>query len=208
LAQRWDAIKWIASGAPIFLRIEHEPPQLFEDWCCYRYSVLECPYFSRLEVGNLYVWSVKMNIDLTDREMQLLIDCIGTNIETVKRRHVADAMVAELLTELADLDMDLREALHRQDDGWSDPEDPDLLMDPVEFAAKHDIDPIAVAICDAEINAETATSRAQDRRTKKFSPLGSPKGSKGDKPAPKERSEVQKHDVFDCEWNPSDPRNW
>ena len=44
-----------------------------------------------------------MNIDLTDREIQLLIDCIGTNIETVKRRHdEADPFIAELLTELAD----------------------------------------------------------------------------------------------------------
>ena len=64
----------------------------------------------------------------------------------------------------ADLDMDLREALHRQDDEWSNPEDPDLHMDPVDFAAKHDADPSQIVICDAEINAETATSRAAGRR--------------------------------------------
>ena len=58
-------------------------------------------------------------MDLTDREMQLLIDCIGTNIETVRRRHdPLDTMVAELLTELAELDMDLREAFNRRNDGW------------------------------------------------------------------------------------------
>jgi len=172
-----------------------------------------------------------MNIDLTDREMQLLIDCIGTNIETVKRRHdEADPFIAELLTELADLDMDLREALHRKDDGWGDPDDPDLLMDPVDFAAKHDTD---LVICDAGINAginhdregevfvvaeddfiqrgmnareqAKANSRAAERRALKFSPPG-PLGAKGDKPAPqpKDRTETQKVDL----WDDSDPRNW
>ena len=137
--------------------------------------------------------------------------CIGTNIETIKRRHdPAEPMTAELIEELFELETDLREALNRQDDGWSDPDDPDLLMDPVEFAAKHDIEPDQIVICDAEINAETATSRAADRRALKFVPPGSLKGAKGDRPAPKpkERSEVQKHDVFDDTWNPDDPRNW
>ena len=158
-----------------------------------------------------------MNIDLTDREMQLLIDCIGTNIETVKRRHdEADPFIAELLTELADLDMDLREALHRKDDGWGDPEDPDLHMDPVDFAAKHDTD---LVICDAEINAginregevfvvaeddfiqrgmdareqAKANSRAAERRALNFA--GRDDG---------ERSETQKVDL----WDDRDPRNW
>ena len=138
-----------------------------------------------------------MKIDLTDREMQLLIDCIGTNIETVRRRHdPSDCMIAELLTELADLDMDLREALHRQDDGWSDP---DLLMDPVDFAAKHDTDPISIAICDAEINAETASSRAAGRRALNFREAS-------DEEAPDEdnRSEVENVDI----WDPNDPTNW
>jgi hypothetical protein len=146
-----------------------------------------------------------MNIDLTDREIELLMGCIGTNIETIKRRHdPTEPMTAELIDELFELETDLREALHRQDDGWSDPDDPDLLMDPVEFAAKHDIEPDQIVICDAEINAETATSRAADRRALKFSPLGS--GAKGNKPAPlpKDRSEMQDVDV----WDPNDPRNW
>ena len=138
-----------------------------------------------------------MKIDLTDREIELLMGCIGTNIETIKQRHTVEGVVAELIEELFELETDLREALHRQDDGWGDPDDPDLLMDPVEFAAKHDIEPGQIVICDAEINAETATSRAAERRTLKFA---------GRDDA--ERSEVQKHDVFDGTWNPNDPRNW
>ena len=132
--------------------------------------------------------------------------CIGTNIETIKRRHnAADPMVAELIEELFELETDMREALHRKDDGWGDPDDADLLMDPVEFAAKHDTDPISIAVCDAEINAETATSRAADRRALKFVPPG-PLGAKGEKPAPQptDRSEMQDVDV----WDANDPRNW
>jgi len=137
-----------------------------------------------------------MNIDLTDREIELMMGALGTNIETIKRRHdPTDAMIADLINELSELETDLREALHRQDDGWG---------------------------IDAEINAETqmfnagvdareqvkATSRAVERRTLKFVPPG--QGTKGDRPAPKpkERSEAQKHDVFEDGWNPDDPRNW
>ncbi len=163
-----------------------------------------------------------MNIDLTDREMQLLIDCIGTNIETVRRRHdPPNSMVSELLTELADLDMDLREALHRQDDEWSNPEDPDLHMDPVDFAAKHDIKADQIVICDAEINAginregevfvvaeddfirqgmdareqAKANSRAAGRRALNFA-------GRNDS----EKSEMQKHDVWEKPSN--DPVDW
>ena len=60
-----------------------------------------------------------MKIDMTDREIELLMGCVGTNIETVKRRHdPADPMIAELIEELFELETDLREALHRQGDGW------------------------------------------------------------------------------------------
>ena len=145
-----------------------------------------------------------MNIDLTDREIELLMDCLGTNSETIKQRHTVEGAVAELIEELFELETDLREALHRKDDGWGDPEDPDLHMDPVEFAAKHDTD---LVICDAEINAETqmfnagvkarekmkATSRAADRRALKFA------GRDDD-----DRSETQQVDV----WDANDPKNW
>ena len=147
-----------------------------------------------------------MNFNLTDREIELLMGCIGANIETIKRRHdPTDPMVAELIEELFELETDMREALHRKGDGWGDPEDPDLFMDPVDFAAKHDTDPISIVICDAEINAETATSRAADRRALKFVPPG-PLGAKGDRPAPQptDRSEMQDVDV----WDANDPKNW
>ena len=149
-----------------------------------------------------------MNIDLTDREIELLMGCIGTNIETIKRRHnAADPMVAELIEELFELETDMREALHRKDDGWGASDDADLLMDPVEFAAKHDTDPISISVCDAEINAETATSRAAERRALKFVPPG-PLGAKASRPAPKsrERSEAQDHDVWAKPSN--DPADW
>ena len=147
-----------------------------------------------------------MKIDLTDREIELLMMCVGTNIETIKQRHTVEGAVAELIEELFELETDLREALHRQDDGWGDPDDPDLLMDPVEFAAKHDIEPDQIVICDAEINAETATSRAAERRALKFSPPG--RGAKGDRPAPQptDRSEMQDVDVWDKPAN--DPVDW
>ena len=160
-----------------------------------------------------------MNIDLTDREIELLMGCIGTNIETIRRRHdPADPMVAELIEELFELETDLREALHRKGDGWGDPDDTDLLMDPVDFAAKHDTD---LVICDAEINAginregevfvvaeddfiqrgmdareqakAKANSRAAERRALNFA--GRDDG---------ERSETQKVDV----WDANDPKNW
>ena len=139
-----------------------------------------------------------LTVKLTAREIDLIRQCISTNIETVKRRHdPTDPMISELIQELGELSDDLLEQRFR-------PEDPDLFMDPVEFAAKHDIEPDQVVICDAEINAETATSRAADRHALKFSPLGS--SMKGDRsvPLPKERSEMQDVEV----WNDNDPKNW
>jgi hypothetical protein len=125
-----------------------------------------------------------MNIDLTEREIELLMGALGTNIETIKRRHnPADPMIADLITELFELETDFREALNRQDDGWN-------------------------VAADAEINAETemfnagvearekmkATSRAAGRRALKLSAPG----------APKDRTEMQGVDV----WDPNDPKNW
>jgi len=126
-----------------------------------------------------------VNIDLTDREIELLMGCIGTNIETIKRRHnPTDPMIAELIEELFELETDLREALHRQDDGWGDPDDPGLV------------------ICDAEtrmFNAGVearermkATSRAAERRALNFV------GQSDDD------TEAQGVDG----WNPDDPKNW
>ena len=77
---------------------------------------------------------------------------------------------------------------------WSDPEDPDLFMDPVDFAVKHDLEPAPIVICDAEINAETATSRAADRRNFNMKV----------RTRDRKLSKTQTHDV----WDANDPRNW
>ena len=122
-------------------------------------------------------------MDLTDREIELLMAALGTHIGTLEKHpNARTPLLAELITELFELETDLREAVNRQDDGWNDPDDPDLLMDPVDFAAKHD----------------KATSRAAERRAVNFRV----------RRANDDRSEAQKHDVFDHEWNPNDPKNW
>jgi hypothetical protein len=167
-----------------------------------------------------------MKIDLTNREIELLMGALGTNIETIKRRHnPADPMIAELISELFDLETDFREALHRQDDEWSNPEDPDLHMDPVDFAAKHDTEADQIVICDAEINAginregevfvvaeddfiqrgmsareqAKANSRAAERRALNFS--GATR-----RPPDDEKSEMQSVDMWKKPTN--DPADW
>jgi hypothetical protein len=158
-----------------------------------------------------------MKIDLTDREIELMMMCLGTNIETIKQRHTVEGAVAELIEELFELETDLREALHRQDDGWGDPDDPDLLMDPVDFAAKHDTGVnhdrhiAETQMFNAGVEAREkmkATSRAAGRRALKFVAPGSVEGMKGNRaaPKPKERSEVQDHDVWSKP--PNDPVDW
>ena len=129
-----------------------------------------------------------MKIDLTDREIELLMGCIGTNIETIKRRHdPTDPMVAELIEELFELETDMREALHRQDDGWGDPDDPGLVICDAE-----------TRMFDAGVEAREkmkASSRAAERRALNFSAR-----EDGD------RSEVQDHDVWIKP--PNDPVDW
>ena len=103
-----------------------------------------------------------MKIDLTDREIELLMGCIGTNIETIRRRHdPTDPMVAELIEELFELETDLREALHRKGDGWGDPDDPGLVICDAE-----------TRMFDAGVEAREkmkASSRAAERRALNFS---------------------------------------
>jgi hypothetical protein len=48
-------------------------------------------------------------VKLTDREIDLVLECIGTNIETVKRRHPVTGSTADLIQELVEMDMDIRE---------------------------------------------------------------------------------------------------
>ena len=120
---------------------------------------------------------------LTEREVDLVLQCIFSQIETVKRRHPMTGSTADLIQELAEMDMDIREQAFRGSDGFGgsdDAEHPDLLMDPVEFAVKHDAE-------------KKATSRAQDRRT-----------FNTQRHRDSRRSETQTHDV----WDDCDPRNW
>ena len=62
-----------------------------------------------------------LTINLTEREIDLLHECISTNMETVKRRHDVTGSTAYLRQELGELSDDLLEQLHRHDDGWGVP---------------------------------------------------------------------------------------
>ena len=143
------------------------------------------------------------NIKLTEREIDLLHQCISTNTQTVKRRHnPRDPMIAELLAELGELSDDLLEQFHRHDDEeWSDPEDPDLFMDPIEFAEKHDptenhtFTATEQSFIQAGINGREKvkeSSRAAERRNFNL------------KVKDKRLSKTQTHDV----WDANDPKNW
>jgi len=131
-----------------------------------------------------------MKIDLTDREMQLLIDCVGTNIETVKRRHdPTDPMIGELITELAELDMDLREALHRQDD-----------FGLVAVDAEHDREGEVFMVAEDDF-----IQRGMDAREKaKANSRAATRRSLNLKDKDRKLSAQQRHDV----WDANDPRNW
>ena len=51
-----------------------------------------------------------VNITMTEEEVQLLLLCIDTNRETIKRRDDASSgMNQDLLQQLAEMDMDIRE---------------------------------------------------------------------------------------------------
>jgi len=121
-----------------------------------------------------------LTIKLTEREIDLLHECISTNMETVKRRHDVDGgMAADLLQELGELSDDPLEQLHRRDDDWEGrtfvlAED-DMIqrgMDAREQAKMH--------------------SRAASRRNFNL------------KVKDKRLSKTQTHDV----WDANDPRNW
>ena len=120
-----------------------------------------------------------LTIKLTEREIDLLHECISTNMETVKRRHDVTGSTADLLQELGELSDDLLEQLHRRDDDWEGrtfvlAED-DMIqrgMDAREQAKMH--------------------SRAASRRNFNL------------KVKDKRLSKTQTHDV----WDANDPRNW
>ena len=161
-----------------------------------------------------------LTIKLTAREVDLIHQCISTNIETVKRRHdPADPMIADLIAELGELSDDLLEQRFR-------PEDPDLFMDPVDFAAKHDTEPTEIVEREWQLSAEAqmiqagidarenmkASSRATERRAAKFVPAGSVGSTKADREnfnlngPDRKLSKSQTHDVWEKPSN--DPADW
>ena len=131
-----------------------------------------------------------MNIDLTETEVIHIMDSLRVRINDLRGEagRCGFEESADLADELEELEHDLFEASARPGD-WTDP--------------------ISIAVCDAEINAETqmfnagvearekmkATSRAAERRALNF-------GSAEDT----DRSEVQEHDVWEKPTN--DPADW
>ena len=120
-----------------------------------------------------------LTIKLTEREIDLLHQCISTNMETVKRRHDVTGSTADLLQELGELSDDLLEQLHRRDDSWEGKTftiaEDDMIqrgMDACEQAKMH--------------------SRAADRRNFNMKRRDS------------RLSKTQTHDV----WDANDPKNW
>lgn len=120
-----------------------------------------------------------LTIKLTERELDLIHECISTNMETVKRRHDVTGSTADLLQELGELSDDLLEQLHRRDDDWegrtfviAEDEMIQRGMDAREQAKMH--------------------SRAAIRRNFNL------------KVKDKRLSKTQTHDV----WDANDPRNW
>ena len=118
-------------------------------------------------------------LNLTQRQIDLVLECIGTNIETVKRRHPMTGMAADLVQELAEMDMDIREEAFR-DERWDDAE-------PTEIAETQMFN----AGVEARENAK-ASSRAAIRRNFNL------------KPKNKKLSKTQTHDI----WDANDPKNW
>ena len=120
-----------------------------------------------------------LTIKITERELDLIHQCISTNMETVKRRHDVTGSTADLLQELGELSDDLLEQLHRRNDDWEGrtfvlAED-DMIqrgMDAREQAKMH--------------------SRAASRRNFNL------------KVKDKRLSKTQTHDV----WDANDPKNW
>jgi len=98
-------------------------------------------------------------VELTDRELELLIDALAIHADALNDSLVAsgDPELADALTEVLDLETDLRELLHRND-GW------DRDNDAIPSAAAEMID--------AGIEAremKKATSRAATRREEMLS---------------------------------------
>ncbi len=151
-----------------------------------------------------------MKIELSEFEITHIMDALRERINDLRDTLALDGddwQTADLLDELVDLEHDLFEASARPADWtedlepteiaepeWSDPEDADLFMDPVEFAAKHDTE---AQMIQAGIDAREqvkASSRAAARRD--FNLRG----------PDRKLSETQKHDLWSKPSN--DPADW
>ena len=121
-----------------------------------------------------------LTIQLTARGIDLIHQCIGTNMETVKRRHDPDdPMIGELLAELGELSDDLLEQRFNRDDGFG---------------------------LDREINAETQMFNAgvEAREQAKASSRAAQRRNFNLKGPDRKLSKTQTHDV----WDANDPKNW
>ena len=127
-------------------------------------------------------------LSLTQREIDLVLECIGTNIETVKRRHPMTGSTADLIQELGEMDMDIREQAFR-DDGWNTGNDTFLVAE--DDFIKQGMD----AAEKVKINKAASVSRAQDRRNRRNFNM---------KRRDSRLSKTQTHDV----WDANDPKNW
>jgi hypothetical protein len=121
-----------------------------------------------------------LTIKLTEREIDLLHQCISTNMETVKRRHEVTGATADLLQELGELSDDLLEQLHNRDE---------MPLEGRTFALAED--EMIQRGMDAREQAKMH-SRAAIRRNFNL------------KVKDKRLSKTQTHDV----WDANDPKNW
>jgi hypothetical protein len=121
-----------------------------------------------------------LTINLTEREIDLLHQCISTNIETVKRRHDVTGSTADLIQELGELSDDLLEQLHRRHG--------DSLEGKTFTLAEDDMIQRGM---DAREQSKMH-SRAADRRNFNM------------KRRDPRLSKTQTHDV----WDDNDPKNW
>ena len=127
-----------------------------------------------------------LTIKITERELDLIHQCISTNMETVKRRHDVTGSTADLLQELGELSDDLLEQLHRRaDPDW----EPTEIGDGFSFSVTEN-DFIQQGINARETKKES--SRAASRRNFNL------------KVKDKRLSKTQTHDV----WDANDPKNW
>ena len=113
-------------------------------------------------------------VELTDRELEILIDALGTHCTALGDSLAASGNpeLADALTEVEDLETDMRELLHR-DDGWGNDAIPSAALD---VACSHDhrlhMNDAELDMVQAGIDAreqQKATSRAATRREEMLS---------------------------------------